>query len=327
MKALKIFVIFCLIIITAWVLIGEKEVHKHFILEKANFKLDLAGSPSQDSQSSILFKLGEKISREDSVSRIKEIEEINSRRREVSIIPSDIFASSLQTQTSTESLTSTSQITNNQAGSSSSVGDISSSPNTINDMELMRKVADMVDKDQISANEVQDALSKIQSGSDSSNKKKKKDSNLTIAGLSSGSDDDYTSSQPSECPICDMFGANKYRDDMIAWNIWRSNIQNRIMDDSAVDANYGTIFFFSFKVDKYRNITDIKVRCTDKSDHYSVEAVRSAIKNLNGKKILEYPKGTNRKIVDFTGGFLIGDYAQYSSPSDYNDFEHVRFRY
>jgi hypothetical protein len=120
---------------------------------------------------------------------------------------------------------------------------------------------------------------------------------------------------------------SKYRDELIAWNVWRSNIQNTIMDNSDVDANYGTIFYFSFKVDKNRNISNIKIISTDFGNSASISEVRKAINGLRGKPILDFPEGTNRNHVDFTGGFIIGTVAQYATPDDYNDYERIRMQY
>ena len=327
MKYLRFFILVSLIVITACVLIGDNGVHKHFVLEKSDFKLNIANQPSQESQTSVLFKLGEKISSDNSrITKITETEELASVSEEVSIIPSDIFTSSLISKKSTKNTTKKNRISKNKRETIAN-NETNVSTDYINDRELMQKVADMLNKNQISAGEIRDTIAKIQENERSGQAYQSKSKpNTSVAGLSSGGRNIDNSSDEA-CPACDMLNNSRYKNDTIAWNIWRSNIQNRIMDDSAVDANYGAIFFFSFKVDKDRNISNIRVTCTDRSDHYSVEAVRSAIKNLNGKKILEYPTGTKRKVVDFTGGFLIGDYAQYSSPSDYNDYEHVRFRY
>ena len=137
------------------------------------------------------------------------------------------------------------------------------------------------------------------------------------------------------CPICeglhDFENADykdaKYRDETIAWNKWRSNLQNRIMDDSDIDADYGTIFYFSFTVDNNRNISNVRVISTNLWDKESTEVVRRAIIHLKGKPILNFPPNTNRSSIKFTGGFVIGTTSQYSTPGDYNDFEHVRLQY
>lgn len=120
---------------------------------------------------------------------------------------------------------------------------------------------------------------------------------------------------------------SRYRDELIAWNTWRSNIQNRIMDDSNVTANYGTVFLFSFKVSESGYISNIKIICTEFTNTRAIAAVKKAILNLQGKPILNFPKNSNRKVVEFTGGFMMGDVLQYSTPDNYNDYEQVRVRY
>lgn len=120
---------------------------------------------------------------------------------------------------------------------------------------------------------------------------------------------------------------SRYRDELITWNIWRSNIQNKIMDTSNVNAGYGTVFLFSFKVSETGHITNIKIFCTEFTNTNSIAAVKRAITNLEGQPILKFPKKSNRKVVEFTGGFMMGDSLQYASPDNYNDFESVRVRY
>ena len=126
------------------------------------------------------------------------------------------------------------------------------------------------------------------------------------------------------CSICDKLKDPKYREELIAWNSWRSKIQNWIMQHSNVtEADMGTIFYFTFSVDKYRNVKNIKVFCTNRNYVGDIKQVRSTIMSLKGKPILEFPEGSNRERIDFGGGFLIGPYSQFSSPSDFNDVERV----
>ena len=43
----------------------------------------------------------------------------------------------------------------------------------------------------------------------------------------------------------------------IAWNVWRSNLQNQIMKDSRLpDIQNGVVFKFSFTVDKYGKVSN-----------------------------------------------------------------------
>ncbi len=131
----------------------------------------------------------------------------------------------------------------------------------------------------------------------------------------------------SGCSLCDALFDPKVRAEMIAWNKWRSDIQNAIMDASEIDANYGAIFLFSFSVDKNRHISNIKVTSRNGGSEADKRAVRRAILSLEGSALLEFPKGSNRKNVSFTGAFLISDYSYYSNPADFHDFEYVQSAY
>lgn len=115
------------------------------------------------------------------------------------------------------------------------------------------------------------------------------------------------------------------QEEIIAWNKWRSNIQNRIMKDSQIDyAPLGTMFLFTFIVDKYGNIANIKVECSN-PDYMNIarDKVKPAISNLQKKPILNFPKGTQRTSTVVTGIFLIGTQERYSTPADFSDFERV----
>ena len=114
-------------------------------------------------------------------------------------------------------------------------------------------------------------------------------------------------------------------EEIIAWNKWRSDIQNQIMIDSRIDyAPLGTIFLFSCVIDKYGNVSNIKT-WTSNPDYQSIakEKVKPAIANLQGKPILKFPRGTQRTSTVFNGAFLIGIEDRFSTPNDYADFEKV----
>lgn len=119
----------------------------------------------------------------------------------------------------------------------------------------------------------------------------------------------------------------KYRRELIAWNEWRSNLQNTIMKKSDIEGMYGTIYLFIFNVDDSRRISDVKVRSNVSDDRYNIDKVTRTIKDLEGSDILEFPQGTTRTSVRFTGGFMFAYHTRYSSPSDFNDVEQVNVRY
>lgn len=114
------------------------------------------------------------------------------------------------------------------------------------------------------------------------------------------------------------------REETIAWNQWRSDLQNQVMIDSAVEAPFGTLIKYSFRVSKSKTISNIKVSCTNWAYTEKVrEALTPVIKSYAGKDILTFPEGSERKYIDFKGAYLIWFETSFSSPNDFNDFERV----
>ena len=115
------------------------------------------------------------------------------------------------------------------------------------------------------------------------------------------------------------------QEEEIAWNVWRSNLQNKIMKDSKLPAiPIGTVFKVSFDVDKYGKITNLQTWSTNsKYTPYAIEFIAPVIKSYQGKAILEFPKGSQRTKTTFTGGWKIATTAKYSNPNDYNDTERI----
>lgn len=115
------------------------------------------------------------------------------------------------------------------------------------------------------------------------------------------------------------------QEEIIAWSRWRSNIHNQVMKDSnAGVAPYGTVFSFSFLVDKYGNVSNVKVSC---SNNYCMDIARDnlkpAIMHLQRKPILNFPRGTQRTSTVVSGSFLIGSEDRFSTPSNFSDYERV----
>lgn len=115
------------------------------------------------------------------------------------------------------------------------------------------------------------------------------------------------------------------QEELIAWNKWRSNIHNQVMKDSnAGVAPFGTMFTFSFLVDKYGNVSNVKVNC---SNNFCMDIARNnlkpAISNLQRKPILNFPRGTQRTSTVVNGSFMIGSEDRFSTPSNFSDIERV----
>lgn len=115
------------------------------------------------------------------------------------------------------------------------------------------------------------------------------------------------------------------QEELIAWNKWRSNLQNQLMRDSKLPIlPYGTVFKISFNVDKSGKVSNIQTYSTNsKYTPYAIEYIAPVIRSYQGKAILEFPAGSKRTTTTFTGGWKISQSEKYSNPSDYNDIEKV----
>ena len=126
----------------------------------------------------------------------------------------------------------------------------------------------------------------------------------------------------------DEVGSWRFRgskEEIIAWNEWRSKLQNRIMDESGVEAPVGTLILFSFDVSSGGHITNLRYTCSDKEYARAARAdMVRVLRRLEGDSVLKFPDNTKRKNVKFKGGFLLDYTTQYSSPDDYSDYERIR---
>ena len=112
----------------------------------------------------------------------------------------------------------------------------------------------------------------------------------------------------------------------IAWNVWRSNLQNQIMKDSRLpDVQNGVVFKFSFTVDKYGKVSNVKTWSLNPSyTPMAIQYIAPVIRGYQGHSILDFPAGSNRVITNVEGGFKVSNTSKYSSPTDYNDTETVK---
>lgn len=115
------------------------------------------------------------------------------------------------------------------------------------------------------------------------------------------------------------------QEEIIAWNKWRSDLQNQVMKDTKINAPLGTTFKFSFTVDKFGNLSNIKVwSTTPLYSETAVRVIKPVLVSYQGKPILNFPQGTKRIITNVTGGFTMATTTGYSKPSDYSDYERVK---
>lgn len=114
-------------------------------------------------------------------------------------------------------------------------------------------------------------------------------------------------------------------EEIIAWNKWRSDLQNQVMRDAKIGAPIGTVFKFSFTVDKFGTVSNLKVWSTDPIyTNLAIRVIRPIITSYQGQPVLDFPEGTKRIITNVTGGFVMSTQTGYSSPSDYSDYEKVK---
>ena len=115
------------------------------------------------------------------------------------------------------------------------------------------------------------------------------------------------------------------KEEEIAWNIWRSNLQNKIMQDVKLPLiPNGITFKFTFDVDKYGKISNVQTWSTTSSyTPYAIQYIAPVIRSYQGKDILNFPVGSSRFSTTVTGGWRLSSTEKFSTPQDYNDVEKV----
>ena len=118
------------------------------------------------------------------------------------------------------------------------------------------------------------------------------------------------------------------REEIIAWNKWHSELQNSIMRDTKMPpVPDGTIFNFTFTVDKYGKISNIKVWSNNSGYNvYAIQYIAPVIRGYQGKSILNFLKNSQRMVTQFVGKFKIVTSGEnkYSTEKDFNDSEKIR---
>ena len=116
------------------------------------------------------------------------------------------------------------------------------------------------------------------------------------------------------------------QEEEIAWQIWRSNLQNRIMQDAKLpNVPQGTIFKFTFDVDKYGKVSNVYTSCTNNPQYtpYAIQYIAPVIKAYQGRSILNFPEGSKRTTTSFVGSFRVSNTSKYSTAGDYKDTERI----
>ncbi len=122
-----------------------------------------------------------------------------------------------------------------------------------------------------------------------------------------------------------MTEAEKAQQETILWNKWRSDLQNKIMTDVKLPIiQEGTIFKFSFDVDKYGKISNVQTWSLNPTyTPYAIQYIAPVIRSYQGRDILNFPEGSNRISTTVEGGWKISKTAKFSTPEDYRDSEKI----
>lgn len=131
--------------------------------------------------------------------------------------------------------------------------------------------------------------------------------------------------EPVKQSVQTVSQAEKERQELILWNVWRSNLQNKIMQDTKLPIiPEGIIFRFQFDVDKYGKISNVQTwSLTPAYTPYAIQYIAPVIRSYQGREILNFPEGSNRISTTVEGGWKISKTAKFSTPSDYKDSEKV----
>ena len=115
------------------------------------------------------------------------------------------------------------------------------------------------------------------------------------------------------------------QEETIAWNVWRSNLINQIMQDVKMpNVPEGTVFQFSFTVDKYGKVSNVQTGANPANyTPYAIQYIAPVIRSYQGRSILNFPEGTARTTTQVTGKWRMSTTKKYSTPQDFNDIEKV----
>ena len=116
------------------------------------------------------------------------------------------------------------------------------------------------------------------------------------------------------------------QEEEIAWNKWRSNLNNQIMKDSKLPTMpNGIIFKYKFTVDKYGKVSNVQTSSTTPGyTPYAIQFIAPVIRSYQGRAILNFPTGSNRVTTEVSGAWKISSSSKLSTPDDYHDIEKIK---
>lgn len=285
-KNILIIIISFFLIATVFVCVFRPKTHKPIAFEDRNFKLELISDEIAAPKTSDLNLVQNSV-------------EIKSQTVDINLPPVNVKIPEIKTNTNTNSKNSTAKNTTKSQQNQSKTQIVSKKNSPIT---------------QLNKTEVKKVESKPVQKSESKDVNNTEKSKVV-------SPVEKISEKPVTKPAVKVLTEEE---EIIAWNKWRSDLQNKLMRDSKIAAPIGTSFEFSFTVDKFGTISNLKTWSSNPSyTPLAVRVIKPLLLSYQKTAILNFPTGSKRVITNVNGGFTMARSSRYSSPSDYNDYERV----
>lgn len=285
-KNILIIIISFFLIATVFVCVFRPKTHKPIAFEDRNFKLELISDEIAAPKTSDLNLVQNSV-------------EIKSQTVDINLPPVNVKIPEIKTNTNTNSKNSTAKNTTKSQQNQPKTQIVSkkNSPITqLNKTEVKK----------VESKPVQKSESKVVNNTEKSK---------VVSPVEKISEKSVT--KPAVKVLTE-------EEEIIAWNKWRSDLQNKLMRDSKIAAPIGTSFEFSFTVDKFGTISNLKTWSSNPSyTPLAVRVIKPLLLSYQKTAILNFPTGSKRVITNVNGGFTMARSSRYSSPSDYNDYERV----
>lgn len=117
----------------------------------------------------------------------------------------------------------------------------------------------------------------------------------------------------------------------ISWNQWRSNIINKILEDSynipqLNKYDSGTWFYYSFNVDNEGNINNVEVVSLNMAPQ-DIQLIKMLIESYSHTPLIAFPSDSKRNVIKVDAICLFDNETQGTQASDFNDLENVKLKY
>lgn len=285
-KNILIIIISFFLIATVFVCVFRPKTHKPIAFEDSNFKLELISDEIAAPKTSDLNLVQNSV-------------EIKSPTVDINLPPVNVKIPEIKTNTNTNSKNSTAKNTTKSQQNQPKTQIVSKKNSAITQLNK-------TEVKKVESKPVQKSESKVVNNTEKSK---------VVSPI------EKISEKPVTKPAVKVLTEEE---EIIAWNKWRSDLQNKLMRDSKIAAPIGTSFEFSFTVDKFGTISNLKTWSSNPSyTPLAVRVIKPLLLSYQKTAILNFPTGSKRVITNVNGGFTMARSSRYSSPSDYNDYERV----